>query len=90
MNVKPLNEYVQVKRDESETMSVGGLYIPDAHKELAKTGTVMAVGCKVKELKIGDKVLFVWSAGFDIKADGVDYNTELLMKESDVLGVINA
>jgi len=94
MNLRPLQDRIIVKRLEEETMTAGGLYIPDTAKEKPQKGEIIAVGKgKVTEdgkvlpidVKVGDKVLFGKYAGTEIKIDGVDY---LIMREDDILGVI--
>ncbi|MRR58867.1 MAG: co-chaperone GroES [Deltaproteobacteria bacterium] len=94
MNLRPLQDRIIVKRLEEETMTAGGLYIPDTAKEKPQKGEIIAVGKgKVADdgkllpmdVKVGDKVLFGKYAGTEIKIDGVDY---LIMREDDILGVI--
>jgi chaperonin GroES len=94
MNLRPLQDRIIVKRLEEETMTAGGLYIPDTAKEKPQKGEIVAVGKgKVTEdgkvipvdVKVGEKVLFGKYAGTEIKIDGVDY---LIMREDDILGVI--
>jgi len=94
MNLRPLQDRIIVKRLEEETMTAGGLYIPDTAKEKPQKGEIIAVG-KGKiaddgklvpmDVKVGDNVLFGKYAGTEIKIDGVDY---LIMREDDILGVI--
>lgn len=86
--IQPTKKYVLVLRDTPEVQK-GGIFIPDAHQEISRTGIVQAVGKEVKEVQPGDRALFIWSAGFDIRSDGVEYNTLLLMKEDDILAVLN-
>jgi chaperonin GroES len=94
MNLRPLQDRIIVKRLEEESMTAGGLYIPDTAKEKPQKGEIVAVGKgKVTEdgkvipvdVKVGEKVLFGKYAGTEIKIDGVDY---LIMREDDILGVI--
>ncbi|MHC1696551.1 MAG: co-chaperone GroES [Geobacteraceae bacterium] len=94
MNLRPLQDRIIVKRLEEESMTAGGLYIPDTAKEKPQKGEIIAVGKgKITEdgkvipvdLKVGDKVLFGKYAGTEIKIDGADY---LIMREDDILGVI--
>lgn len=86
--IQPTKKYVLVLRDKPEVQK-GGIFIPDAHMEISRTGIVQAVGKEVKELQPKDRVLFIWSAGFDIRSTDVEYNTLLLMKEDDILAVLN-
>jgi chaperonin GroES len=94
MNLRPLQDRIIVKRLEEESMTAGGLYIPDTAKEKPQKGEIIAVGKgKITEdgkvipvdLKVGDKVLFGKYAGTEIKIDGADF---LIMREDDILGVI--
>jgi chaperonin GroES len=95
MNVRPLRDRIIVERVEEETKTAGGLIIPDtAKKEKPQRGEVIAVGNgkrteegKVLKLdvKVGDQVLFGKYSGNEIKIDGKEY---LMMREDDILGVI--
>jgi len=94
MKVKPLHDRIIVKRLEEEEKTKGGIIIPDTAKEKPFEGKVIAVGDgKIKEdgtkipmeLKKGEHILFAKYAGTDIKIDGEDH---LIMKEDDVLAVI--
>ena len=94
MKLKPLQDRILVQRVEEETKTKGGIIIPDTAKEKPAEGRVVAVGTgKVTEdgkkvaieLKVGDRILFGKYAGNEIKIDGQEY---LIMREDDVLGVI--
>lgn len=94
--IRPLQDRLIVERIESEEKTAGGLYIPDSAKEKPQQGRVLAVGKgRVREdgtiqpldLKAGDKILFGKYAGTEIKIEGEDY---LIMREDDVLGVLEA
>ncbi len=94
MQFKPLYDKVLVKRVQAEQKTKSGLYIPDTAKEKPLEGVVIAVGTgKITEsgkelpltVKINDKVLFGKFAGSEIKIDGEEY---LLMKEDEILGII--
>ncbi|TFH18666.1 MAG: co-chaperone GroES [Myxococcales bacterium] len=96
MNIRPLQDRIIVKRVNEEEKTAGGIIIPDTAKEKPQEGKVFAVGKgKVGEdgkvqkldLKKGDKVLFGKYAGSEITMDGTEY---LIMREDDVLGVIEA
>ncbi|MBP1752805.1 MAG: molecular chaperone GroES [Geobacteraceae bacterium] len=94
MNLRPLQDRIIVKRLEEENVTAGGILIPDTAKEKPQRGEIVAVG-KGKtaddgklipmDVKVGDKVLFGKYAGTEIKIDGTDY---LIMREDDILGVI--
>jgi chaperonin GroES len=94
MKVRPLHDRVIVQRIEEEEQRVGGIIIPDSAKEKPQQGKVIAVGKgrvekdgKVTPLdvKAGDTVLFGKYAGQEIKVDGNEY---LIIREEEVLGVI--
>ncbi len=94
MNIRPLHDRIIVERLEEETTTASGIIIPDSAKEKPQEGTVMAVGKgKVTEdgkvlpldVKVGDKVLFGKYSGTEVKIDGNEY---LMMREDDVLGVV--
>ena len=92
--IRPLGEKILVKRLEAETMTAGGIVLPDSAKEKPKEGTVLAVGdgkmladgTRGKfQVAQGDVVLFTSYAGTEIKIDSEEY---LLMDESDVLAIV--
>jgi chaperonin GroES len=94
MNLKPLQDRILVQRVEEETTTKGGIIIPDSAKEKPAEGKVVAVGeGKVAddgkrvalEVKKGDRILFGKYSGTEVKIDGEEY---LIMREDDVLGVI--
>ena len=94
MKFRPLGDRVLVKRVEEETKTKGGIIIPDTVKEMPQEGEVIAVGAGARDdsgkiqpldLKAGDKILFGKWSGSEVKIDGEDL---LIMKESDVLGVL--
>jgi len=93
-NVKPLRDRVLVKRVEEAEQKVGGIIIPDSAKEKPQQAEVVATGTgRVLEsgervaltVKAGDKVLIGKWSGTDVKIDGQEY---LILKEEDILGVI--
>jgi chaperonin GroES len=94
MKLRPLQDRILVQRVEEEKTTKGGIIIPDTAKEKPAEGKVSAVGNgKVGddgkrvalEVKKGDRVLFGKYAGTEVKVDGEEY---LIMREDDVLGVI--
>jgi chaperonin GroES len=94
MNFRPLHDRVVVKRVEQEEKTKGGIIIPDTAKEKPQEGEVVAVGPGGRDesgalvpldVKAGDRVLFGKWSGTEVKIDGEDL---LIMKESDILGVI--
>lgn len=86
MKIKPLKERVVVKYSAEELEKTpGGIYVPDVAKEKPQKGEVIAVGSEVKEVKVGDIVLFDKYAGSKIKVDDVEY---LIIKEEEILGIV--
>ena len=94
MKFRPLHDRVVVKRLDSETKTSGGIIIPDTAAEKPQQGEVVAVGPGARdevgkliaiELKKGDKVLFGKWSGTEVKIDGQEL---LIMKESDIMGVL--
>ncbi|MBF0538773.1 MAG: co-chaperone GroES [Nitrospirae bacterium] len=85
MKFKPLKERVFVSYKEEMAMTAGGLYVPDTAKEKPQRGKIEAIGSEVKELKVGDEVLFDKYSGSKVNIDGTDY---LIVKEEDILGII--
>ncbi len=86
MKIKPLKDRVWVSFAEEPEKTAGGLYVPDtANKEKPQQGKVEAVGSDVKEVKVGDIVLFDRYSGSKIKIDDKDH---LIVKEEDLLGII--
>ncbi len=94
MKIRPLQDRVIVKRIEEEEKTKGGLIIPDTAKEKPQEGRVVAVGKgKVNEdgkitpldIKVNDRVLFGKYSGSEINIDGEEH---LIMREDDILGVI--
>ena len=94
MKFRPLHDRVVVRRIESDQKTPGGIIIPDTAKEKPQEGEVVAVGAGARDeagvvhpldVKAGDRVLFGKWSGTEVKIDGVEY---LIMKESDILGVI--
>ena len=94
MQFRPLHDRVVVRRLEQEEKTAGGIIIPDTAKEKPQEGEVVAVGPGARDeqgklqpldLKAGDRVLFGKWSGTEVKIDGVEY---LIMKESDIMGVL--
>ncbi|QQN73053.1 co-chaperone GroES [Croceicoccus sp. YJ47] len=94
MAFRPLHDRVLVRRIEADEKTAGGIIIPDSAKEKPSEGEIVSVGSGARaengtvtpmDLKAGDRVLFGKWSGTEVKVDGEDL---LIMKESDVLGVI--
>ncbi|WP_084398883.1 co-chaperone GroES [Henriciella aquimarina] len=96
MSFRPLHDRVLVRRIEESEKTAGGIIIPDTAKEKPQEGEVVAVGSGARgddnaiiplEVKAGDRVLFGKWSGTEVKIDGEEL---LIMKESDILGIIEA
>ena len=94
MKFRPLHDRILIKRIDAEERTKGGIIIPDTAKEKPQEGEVIAVGPGARDesgklvpldVKAGDRVLFGKWSGTEVKLDGEDL---LIMKESDVMGVI--
>ena len=94
MKFRPLHDRVVVRRVEEEAKTAGGIIIPDTAQEKPQQGEVIAVGAGARDskgdivapdVKAGDKVLFGKWSGTEVKIDGEDL---LIMKESDIMGVL--
>ena len=94
MKLRPLQDRILVKRIEEEEKTAGGIFIPDTAKEKPQMGQIVSVGNGKKtedgkvipvDVKAGDKVLFGKYAGTEVKVEGNEY---LIMREDDILGII--
>ena len=94
MGFRPLHDRVLVRRVEAEEKTAGGIIIPDTAKEKPQEGEVVSAGNGLKaedgkvtplDVKAGDRILFGKWSGTEVKIDGEDL---LIMKESDILGII--
>ncbi len=94
MHFRPLHDRVLVRRIDAEEKTAGGIIIPDTAKEKPQEGEIVATGPGARneqgqlipiDVKAGDHVLFAKWSGTEVKIDGQDY---LIMKESDLLGVV--
>ena len=93
-NIRPLHDRVIVKRVKEEEKSKGGIIIPDTAKEKPIEGEVLAIGSgkiaddgsvRKLDVKVGDRILFGKYSGTEVKVDGED---RLILREDDILGVI--
>jgi len=96
MSFRPLHDRVLVRRVEQDNKTAGGIIIPDTAKEKPSEGEIVAVGAGIKsedgkitplDVKAGDRVLFGKWSGTEVKLDGEEL---LIMKESDLLGIIDS
>ena len=84
--ITPLADYVLVKRDEAVSKTASGLYLPEKASEKPKTATVLAVGPAVKDVKVGDRIIYGGYSNSDIKHDGVEY---VLIKNENIFATVN-
>jgi chaperonin GroES len=96
MKIRPLHDRVVIRREEQETTTAGGIILSSSAAEKPSQGVVLAVGngqvtdsgeVRALDVKVGDKVLFGQYAGTTVKVDGEEL---LIMKETDILGVLEA
>ena len=94
MKIRPLHDRVVVRRIEEDSMSAGGIVIPDTAAEKPMTGEVLSVGngkvqdngeVRALDVKAGDKVLFGKYAGDEVKLEGKDH---IILRESDILAIV--
>lgn len=93
MSIRPLHDRIVVRRTEEEQKTAGGILLPGSAQEKPQQGEIIAVGngqlsdngVRPLDVKVGDKVLFGQYAGQTVKVNGEEL---LIMKESDVLGVL--
>ncbi len=81
----PLGDYVVTIAEEAQTKTSSGLYLPDNAAEKPKTAKVVAVGKDVKQVKVGDRVVYKSYSTTEVKVDSKEY---ILVKEEDVLAVV--
>ena len=95
VNFTPLKDKVLVRRIDQEEKTPGGIIIPDTAKEKPAEGEVLAVGTGIRDdqgklhpldVQVGDRVLFAKWGGNEVKISGEDF---IILKESDIVGVIN-
>ncbi len=83
--IQPLADYVVAQADEAATKTASGLYLPDTATEKPKTAKIVAVGKDVKQVKVGERIIYKSYSTTEVKHDGVDY---ILVKEEDILATV--
>jgi chaperonin GroES len=84
--IQPLADYVVAVGEEAETKTASGLYLPEKAAEKPKVAKVVAVGKEVKQLKVGDRILYKSYSTTEVKVESEEY---ILVKEEDVLATVN-
>lgn len=85
VNIQPLADYVVAEPEKAETKTASGLYLPDQAQEKPKTAKVAAVGKEVKQVKVGDRIIYKSYSTTDIKMGVTEY---ILVKEEDILATV--
>lgn len=82
--IKPLADRVVAVREVAATQTASGIYLPDTAKEKPTLASVVAIGTDVKEVRVGDKIVYKEYSTTELKIDGTEY---LIVKEEDILAV---
>jgi chaperonin GroES len=83
--IQPLADYVVSQAEEAKSKTASGLYLPNNAQEKPKTAKVLAIGKDVKQVKVGDKILYKSYSITEVKVDTEDY---ILVKEEDILATV--
>jgi chaperonin GroES len=83
--IQPLADYVVAQAEEAQTKTASGLYVPESAKEKPKTSKVVAVGKDVKNVKVGDRIVYGGYTTTEVKVDGVEYQ---LIKEENIYATV--
>ena len=83
--LQPLADYVVAVGEEAQAKTASGLYLPDQAQEKPKTAKVVAAGPAVKQVKVGDRIVYKGYSITDVKVENTDY---ILVKEEDVLATV--
>lgn len=85
VNIQPLADYLVAQEEEPETRTASGLYLPEKAAEKPKVAKVLAVGKDVKQVKVGDRIIYKSYSTTDVKMGSDEY---ILVKEEDVLATV--
>ena len=85
VNIQPLADYVVVQQEEAASKTASGLYLPEQAQEKPKTAKVMAIGTAVKEVKVGDRVVYGGYSNIELKQDGQTY---IVIKEENIYATV--
>lgn len=83
--LQPLGDYVVAQAEEAESKTASGLYLPGSAQEKPKTSKVVAVGKDVKQIKVGDRVVYKSYSQTEVKVGNDEY---ILIKEEDILATV--
>lgn len=85
VNIHPLSDYLVAKPEVAETKTASGIFLTENAQEKPKVAKVLAIGQKVKQLKVGDRIIYKSYSNTDIKLGADEY---ILVKEEDVLATV--
>ncbi|MFO0881971.1 MAG: co-chaperone GroES [Candidatus Saccharimonadales bacterium] len=85
VKIQPLAEYVVAQLEAAETKTASGIYLPEAAAEKPKTAKVVAVGKKVEDVKVGDRIIYKGFSSTEVKLEGQEY---ILVEEEDILAIV--
>lgn len=85
VKINPLDDRIVAQQLEAQTKTASGLFLPDSAQEKPKVAKVVAVGANVKNVKVGDQIIYKEYSATDVKVDGQKY---LIVKEEDVLATV--
>jgi len=85
LNIQPLADYVVATQEEAQSKTASGLYLPEKATEKPKIAKVLAIGKDVKQVKVGDRIVYKGYSTTELKVDGVEY---ILVKEEDLLATV--
>lgn len=85
INIQPLADYVVAKSEEAATKTASGLYLPDQAQEKPKVAKILAVGKDVKQVKVGERIIYKSYSTTDVKVGSDEY---ILIKEEDILATV--
>jgi chaperonin GroES len=85
VNIQPLADYIVAVSEEAESKTASGLFLTQSAQEKPKTAKVVAVGKKVGEIKVGDRIIYKSYSTTDVKVGSDDY---ILVKEEDILATV--
>ena len=83
--LNPLADWVVAEQEEAATKTASGLYLPDKAAEKPKVAKVLKVGSKIKEIKVGDRIVYKSYSTTEVKIDNKEY---ILVKEEDILATV--